>query len=237
MTIHRPAAEVAVLLVALVLPTAVTWAYFILLAPYPAHCQQAVYTIGKTVQFALPIVWVGVLRRESLGGLLPRRSGMGAGAAFGLAILLAMLGVYHLVLRPSGLLAAAQSAIDAKVAGFGIDSRAKYVVLAGFYSLVHSGLEEYYWRWFVFGRLARLLALPWAAVVSSLGFMAHHVLVLAVYFGLLSAPTLLFSAAVAVGGLAWAWLFHRTQSLGGVWLSHLLVDAGIFLVGYDLITL
>ena len=70
------------------------------------------------------------------------------------------------------------SQIRAKVAGFGIDSVAKYAALGVFYSLVHSLLEEYYWRWFVFGQLRRLVPLWPAIVVSSLGFMAHHVLVL-----------------------------------------------------------
>jgi uncharacterized protein len=50
----------------------------------------------------------------------------------------------------------------------------------------------------------------------------------------LSPWTWLFSLSVAVGGAFWAWLYQRTGSLYGPWLSHLLVDAAIFLVGYDL---
>ena len=29
-------------------------------------------------------------------------------------------------------------------------------------------------------------------------------------------------------GAAWAWIYHRSGSLLGPWLSHLLIDAGIF---------
>jgi uncharacterized protein len=43
------------------------------------------------------------------------------------------------------------------------------------------------------------------------------------------------SAGVAVGGAFWAWLYERTGSIFGPWLSHLLIDAGIFWIGYDLI--
>jgi membrane protease YdiL (CAAX protease family) len=39
-----------------------------------------------------------------------------------------------------------------------------------------------------------------------------------------------------VGGAFWAWLYHRSRSLWGPWLSHALVDATIFVIGWDLIT-
>jgi membrane protease YdiL (CAAX protease family) len=104
-----------------------------------------------------------------------------------------------------------------------------------FYSIAHSLLEEYYWRWFVFSQLRRLIPLAPAIVVSALGFTAHHVLVLAHYFGWTSPLTLLFSASVAVGGAFWAWLYERTGSLLGPWLSHLVIDAGIFFIGFKLV--
>ena len=72
-------------------------------------------------------------------------------------------------------------------------------------------------------------------VISSVGFMAHHVILLSVYFGWGSPLTYLFSLAVAVGGAFWAWLFAASRSLLGPWLSHMLVDAAIFLIGYDLV--
>ncbi len=43
---------------ALVFPTVLTVAYFVLLAGYPSGVQQAVYAVGKTVQFVFPLVWV-----------------------------------------------------------------------------------------------------------------------------------------------------------------------------------
>ena len=53
--------------------------------------------------------------------------------------------------------------------------------------------------------------------------------------GFSSPATWLFSVCVAVGGAMWAWLYERTGSLLGPWLSHLLVDAAIFAIGYDLV--
>ena len=116
-----------------------------------------------------------------------------------------------------------------------INSAAKYALMGVFYAAVHSLMEEYYWRWFVFAQLRRMTTLGPAIVISSLGFMAHHVLVLSVYFGWGTFLSLFFSLSVAVGGVAWSWLFHRSRSLFGPWLSHALVDAGIFLVGFEIV--
>jgi membrane protease YdiL (CAAX protease family) len=143
--------------------------------------------------------------------------------------------VFHYVLETSPAFVAAADQIRAKIAGFGIDSVAQYVALGVFYSLAHSFLEEYYWRWFVFGQLRRLTPLWIAILVSAAGFMAHHVLVLSMFFGWWTVPTLLLSATVAIGGAFWAWLYDRSHSLLGPWLSHLIVDAGIFFVGYQLV--
>jgi membrane protease YdiL (CAAX protease family) len=107
--------------------------------------------------------------------------------------------------------------------------------MAAFIAVAHAALEEYYWRWFVFGRLRRHLAVGAAAVLSGLAFMGHHVLVLAVYFpGRFWGAAVPLSLAIAVGGVVWAWLYHRSGSLLGPWLSHVLVDAAIMLIGYDL---
>ena len=40
--------------------------------------------------------------------------------------------------------------------------------------------------------------------------------------------------SIAAGGAVWAWIYERTGSLYGPWLSHLVVDAGIFIIGYDI---
>ena len=70
---------------------------------------------------------------------------------------------------------------------------------------------------------------------SSLAFMAHHVFVLAYYFpGRFWIAAVPFSLGVAFGGGLWAWLYHRFQSLYAPWVSHLLADAAIMVIGYDM---
>ena len=130
--------------------------------------------------------------------------------------------------------AGASQAIREKIVGLGIGGLWMYAAVGVFYALCHSALEEYYWRWFVFGQLRSRLRLVSAVAISSLAFMAHHVILLATYFGWSSPWTYAFSLSVAAGGAVWAWLYERSGSLVGPWLSHLVVDAAIFLVGYDL---
>ena len=124
--------------------------------------------------------------------------------------------------------------IRSRVDKLSLDHVSGYLALGGFYSLVHSFLEEYYFRWFVFGRARRLTGFVAAALMSAVSFMAHHVIVLAVFFGP-SPHTLFLSFSIAIGGVLWAYHYERSGSLLGPWISHMLVDAGIFAVGYHML--
>lgn len=224
----------AVVAVALVYPAVYTWVYFVALADAAPGLQWTAGAIGKIVQFSFPLAWVLLVLRERPRLQPPDWRGIVEGLLFGAAVFAAMLALYHLWLKPSGFFAGPASAVREKLMGLRIDGLGKFIALGAFYSLVHSLLEEYYWRWFAFGQLARRIAWPLAVLISSLAFMAHHVLVLGVYFGWTSPATWLFSSAVAIGGAYWAWLYRRTGSLWGPWLSHLVIDAAIFTLGYDL---
>lgn len=225
--------EPVVLAVALLLPTVVTLAYFTLSASAPAAVQQTVYAVGKAVQFALPVVWIlGVLRHRPQ--LTWGDSGnLWLGGLFGLVVAVAgwfgfywmsQWEVFHTALEP----------IQQKVVDLGIDTPAKFLAVGAFYAVAHSFLEEYYWRWFVYGRLREVVHQRTAMVVSAAGFMLHHVLLVGTFFSHSPLAVMLLSIAVFVGGLVWAWLYQRSGSLAGPWLGHLLVDAGIFAIGYQM---
>jgi membrane protease YdiL (CAAX protease family) len=220
---------------ALVFPTLLTWAYFVWLAETPAGIQQAVYAGGKCVQFVFPIVWVFAVLRAKPRWRWPTKKSMWYGVGFGAIVLAAMFLLYYLWLKPSGHLQMLEQQVRDKVEDLGLDSIWKYAATGLFYALAHSLLEEYYWRWFVFGQLREKLSLTLAIAISSVGFMAHHIILLATFFGWDSPLAYVFSCAVAVGGAVWAALYASSRSLIGPWLSHMLVDAAIFLVGYDLV--
>jgi membrane protease YdiL (CAAX protease family) len=226
----------------LAFPTVLTAVYFVALAGQPRGLVQGVYAAGKALQFGFPaaVVLVSTGRLPRPRG--PRRGGAGAllGAAFGVALFAAALALYLCVLRgvflPGGALAGAPAAaVRAKVAALGVGDPLAFAALGAFYSTVHAAAEEYYWRWFVFGGLRTALGAAPAIAVSSLGFAAHHAVLLAVFFGGRSPWTWGLALAVGAGGAFWAWLYHRSGSLLGPWLGHLLADAAIFVVGFDLV--
>ena len=232
---HANARRLA-LAVAVTLPTILTWLYFIELADEPTTTQRAVYAIGKVVQFALPAVFVAlVLRRPVRRNGLNRR-GLNEGLVSGLVSCAGAIALLWLLERQNPALVAALGAqIAAKVDGFGIATLPRYLAVGVFYSAVHSALEEFYWRWFVYGQLRRFLRARPAIWLAALAFMAHHVVLVGFYTGWGWSASLPLVLAVAVGGAYWAWLYERSGSLLGPWISHLLVDAAIFGIGWYLI--
>lgn len=228
-------ADVLALTAAMLFPSLLTWVYFLVLNDRPSAIQQTVYGLGKALQFGFPLVWVLAVRRESLQWPASCRAGMAEGAAFGLLIFAAIVGAYFFWLAPAGWLAGAAIPIYQRVSHFGVAGPLAFAAMGLFYCVLHSLLEEYYWRWFVFGRLRQFLPLPTAILLASAGFAAHHAIVLGTYFGPLSPLTGLFTLAVGVGGAVWCHIYQRSGSLFGPWLSHALVDGGIFVVGYALV--
>jgi membrane protease YdiL (CAAX protease family) len=223
------------LIFAYLFPTIITWCYFVLAGRYPMGTQQTVFLVVKIVQFALPAAWTFFALREPLRTSKPTVSGVMIGAAFAASVVGAGLVVFKTALQHLPVFTTAAELIQHKIAAFGIASTASYFVLAAFYSLVHSLLEEYYWRWFVFQQTRRVIAFWPAAVLSSVGFTLHHIVVLSVFFRGVPWLVALLSAAIAIGGIFWAWLFNRRASVFDTWVSHLLIDAGIFAIGYELV--
>ncbi len=224
------------LVFAMLFPAFITWGYFVLAERFATGTQQKIYLIVKIIQFAFPAVWTYFALHEPLRTRQPTLKGVLMGIAFGCVVAGAGIVVFNAYLRGTPTFASAAELMQRKIGAFGINSAAKYFVLASFYSLFHSLLEEYYWRWFVFQQLERVAPLGIAIAISGLAFTLHHIVVLAVYFQ--GQPWLIatFASAIAIGGFFWAWLYHRSGSIFDTWLSHLLIDAGLFFgVGYQLL--
>ena len=58
------ATDWAALAIALTLPSAVTWLYFIWLDGASEIAIKTAFAVGKTIQFALPAVWVLLIQRQ-----------------------------------------------------------------------------------------------------------------------------------------------------------------------------
>jgi membrane protease YdiL (CAAX protease family) len=225
---------------AIVFPTLVTWVYFVLFAGNSA----VIGGLSKGIQFAFPVCWVFLWMRMSWAESgLPKpptdksvwstRTNLLVGSGLGIAILLTTIGYYRFAISGSDFDDLVVE-LESRINKLSMGDPWEFAALGAFYSLVHSFLEEYYFRWFVFGRLRHLTRFLPAAIISALAFMAHHVIVLWVFFGF-SFHTVFLSLSIVVGGFLWAWQYERSRSLIGPWVSHLFVDAGIFLVGYHMI--
>jgi uncharacterized protein len=227
------------LLFAMTFPTLAAWSYFLALVEQGGKIniwQQAAYVSGKIIQFAFPLLCLAMVERRLPRLPQPRREGLALGLGFGLLVFGLMMGIYFGVLRGTGMLAHTPERVHQKLQEVNMDSPARFLGLAMFIVAAHSLLEEYYWRWFVFGQLRRLIAWVPALVLSSLAFMAHHVIVLYVYLpGKFWSAAFPFSLGIAVGGGVWAWLYERSGNIWAPWLSHMLIDAAIFVIGWELL--
>lgn len=230
-----PAGPIWPLLLGIILPTFITWIYFDLLSEHEAVYQKLAAGLGKCFQFALPIIAFSLRPKQCESKAPQYGKSAGVGLGFGFAVAAVMLTVYLYVMLPNALMDEPRKEIAAKVKGMGLDTPVALMGLGVFYSLLHSGMEEYYWRWFIFRELNSRISLGPAAIIGGLGFMSHHVIVLAKYFGWTSPLTWFFSLSIAVGGAAWALIYKKWGTLLGPWLSHLLVDAAIFIIGYHLL--
>ena len=159
------------------------------------------YNIVKVIQFALPVLWVLPCSESGSRSGRRARQGVGVGLAFGIVVAAAIFALYFGMLREYGdhgerqrpRFAASCSVLAWTACG-------SSSALARSTACSTALLEEYYWRWFVFGQLRRWTPLGVAVCISSLGFMAHHVLVLGKFFGFDNPVTYFFSACIAVGG-------------------------------------
>ena len=235
----HPRRDVLALVFAMTFPSLMSWIEFWVL---PGASDEAssnlgpIFALGKIVQFTFPLLYVWYVERRALQVERPHLRGMGLAVAFGLCVAAGAFILYFPFLKHTAIFADTPEKLAAWLTRFHANTPAFFFGMAFFVSVLHSFLEEYYWRWFVFGRLERFMPLGTAMLLSSVAFMSHHVFVLAYYFPerfwIAAVP---FSLCVAAGGIAWAWLYHRYQTLYAPWVSHLLADVAIMVVGYDMV--
>jgi membrane protease YdiL (CAAX protease family) len=231
--------EWAALALAMMLPSGFAYFYFVALAANengkPNAALQLAYPASKIVQFGLSLIILYFMGTTTKTTATPR-GGLRLGMMFGFVAATAII-VAAQLLRDS-VLVDVPSRVTQKVAEFGTATPLRYCALAVFLSCAHSLFEEYYWRWFVHARLRKWLAFAPAAALSNLAFAAHHLFVLDFYLpGRFWSAAVPFTLAIAIGGAVWAWLYERSGSLLGPWLSHMIVDAAIMMVGYKMVFL
>lgn len=225
----------AAILVAACFPGFITWLYFV---AFPGKTTTTIfYGLNKVVQILLPVLWMRAVFGRSIRPGRPALRGLAAGAGFGLAVAAGIVALYLVFFRNGQYLEGVPVAIFDKLGELGAATPLRFAAFGLFLILANSAIEEYYWRWFIFGALRHTAPLGIAVAVSGVTFMFHHVVVLgsflsAEYFWTM---VLFFSVCIGSGGAVWAYLYHRTGSIFVPWLSHLLADVAVMAIGFDML--
>lgn len=149
--------------------------------------------------------------------------GLSAGIAVGGVIFAAGYALFKIP-AVFDVIAAAAPFVKRKAAGMGVADH--YLTMAFVISFVHSMLEEYYWRWFLFGASKALF-------LSAGAFSLHHFVVLDFYYDWPAALALTF--LVFAGGVIFNLLYRCRKNVWGAWAAHAGADLLIFYVGYVLL--
>jgi hypothetical protein len=128
----------------------------------------------------------------------------------------------------ASVLDASAPAIREKAAQMGILQW--YWPFALFLALGNSLVEEYYWRWFLYGRLREALGVWPSLAAASAAFALHHVVVTSQFFP--QPWGVLMGLCVGVAGAVWCLMYERQGTVAGVWASHLVADLAVLSVGY-----
>lgn len=219
------------LLPALVIPLFASVFYFVL---FPGTAfGNSFYSGVKVFLLLWPFFAVLVVLREKLVDRSREKRHLASilpGVIFGLVVV-ALL-IFLLKASPLGSIVDDNAGrIAGRIRDLGVEEN--FLLFALFLSFLHSALEEFYWRWFVFGQASRLMTVRKAHFLAAVGFASHHVVILSQFFPLGWAFVL--GGCVAIGGFAWSWLMYRYNSLLGPWISHLIVDLGLMWVGWEVL--
>lgn len=216
-----------VLLIASLLPFLASLLYFVLLSG--TSFATLVYSGTKVFTLVWPLVFRSRIQKPFPEAFGVDKKDLLFGICSGGLIVAAIVAILGSPLREQ--LGGHAGSIKAKVESFGIQNY--YLAFTIFLSVFHSAIEEFYWRWFVFGLMRQYFSPLAAHLLAAAAFTSHHVIILSQYFPVLW--TLLLSFAVLLGGLIWSYSYQKSGSLLGAWISHMLVDFGIMWAGYQLL--
>jgi len=193
---------------------------------------NACYALIKVHYILWPVIATVFILRESMRRPSPswavRFRTLIPGAIIGITV---VAGMFVLMKTPLGdIVKSSGDNIKEKVEDLGMLEH--YVLFSIFLSLVNSFVEEYYWRWFAYGNIRRLMPLAWAHVIAALAFASHHILVVSHFFPIGFA--LFIGSSVGIGGLIWSLLYQRYNTILGPWICHVIIDAGFLWIVYDL---
>ena len=186
--------------------------------------------LSKVWLLALPLAWFLWVDAGKLSISLPKQRELLAGFVLGFLMFAIILGAYWLF---------GQQWIDVadvrvKAQEVGISSGQIYLAGAMYWSFVNSAIEEYIWRWFVYRKCEKLIPPIPAVLLCALLFTLHHIIALAAYTAEWRS-VMLGSLGVFIAGAVWSWCYLTFRSIWAGYISHILADLAIAIVGWQLL--
>ncbi len=193
----------------------------------PGVLGKVLYGVCKVWLLVLPIVWYLLIERGKFSLSPLRKGGLMAGLGTGVAIAAVILLFYAFIGR--GWIDAESFRSSLSEAGF--DNKTFYIGAAVYVVLINAAIEEYVWRWFVFGQCERLAPGFSAVLLSAALFTVHHVVALRAYVGW--DVTLVSCAGLLIGATVWSTLYWRYRSIWPGYVSHICADIAVYVVGWQ----
>jgi membrane protease YdiL (CAAX protease family) len=196
----------------------------------PGTVGQTVLFLTKIWMLVLPLVWLVGVDKNTVQIPLPKRRDLMAGVVLGSLMFVVILAAYWFLgrqwINPSEVRSQAQR--------IGVLTPTIYLAGVVFWTLINSLLEEYVWRWFVFRKCEMIVSGIAAVLLSALFFTLHHILELAVNVGDWRV-VVLGSLAVFSAGAIWSGCYWVYRSIWTCYVSHVLADLAIAIVGWQIL--
>ncbi|GAB4201015.1 MAG: hypothetical protein Fur006_53100 [Coleofasciculaceae cyanobacterium] len=196
---------------------------------FPGTFGHLVAIVSKIWLLILPLVWWFRVDKGHLNVQYPKQRDLLPGIVLGLLMLCIMFVAYWLL----GSQWIDITYVRDRARQVGLDNPILYSVAGLYWMFINSFLEEFVWRWFVYRKCEILVSGAQAVVLSALLFTCHHTVGLAAYFDW--RVTLLGSLGVFLAGAIWSWCYLTYRSLWPGYISHVLADIAIFIIGWQLI--
>ena len=196
----------------------------------PGIIGNSVFTAMKVWAVAFPLAWTVKYNSKALR--IPKFSlqEIRVGLVWGILMFAAIISAYFFIAQQIIDL----TAIRAKAIEVGITSPNLYLAGCVYWSFINSLVEECTWRGFIVSRCKVLFSNAIAVILAALFFTTHHSIAL---YGYTHSwlIVLLGSLGVFIAGIVWAWCYDRYQSIAPGYISHILADLAIAIVGYQLL--
>ncbi len=196
----------------------------------PGTVGQLLFIVTRIWILALPLIWFFWVERGKLIVSLPSQGECLAGAVLGSLMFGMILSTYWLVWQHWINIVDVRS----KAQQIGIASPTVYLLSAFYFTVINSLAEEYIWRWFIGRKCEILFSRTGAIFFTALCFTLHHIIALAAYT-VNWLVVVVGSLGVFIAGAIWSWCYLTYRSLWACYISHLLADLAIALIGWHLL--